>query len=365
MKYIHQQPGWPNFKYDLDVLSPALDQTRQRQQRFLNKMQTLGFGQRAEANVETLTSELVKSSAIEGEILDRASVRSSLARRLGVEIGDCKPIDRHVDGLVEMVLDATRNYSAPLTKERLCGWHATLFPSGYSGMHRIDAGQWRSPESGPMQIVSGAIGREKVHYEAPPAEAVDREMDVFLQWANAALPVAPLLKAGIAHYWFVAVHPFEDGNGRIGRAIADFFLARSDDSPERFYSLSAQIEKERNAYYEILERTSGGGLDITPMAAWFVGCVDRSIAASERSLEGVFRKRDFWREAGKYTLNERQKLVIARLFDGFQGNLTAGKYAKLTQCTDGQALEDLRQLTDFGLMVQKQTVGGKSYFVLS
>ncbi|MDR3073221.1 MAG: Fic family protein, partial [Deltaproteobacteria bacterium] len=273
MPYIHERPNWPDFDWRMDTLAGPLADIRHKQGLLLGRMSALGFPLRTEAGLETLTLDVVKSSAIEGETLDMAQVRSSLARRLGIDIGGLTAVNRHVEGIVEMMLDATQRHAEPLTAERLYGWHAALFPSGYSGARKITVAAWRTPEAGAMQVVSGAIGREKVHFEAPPAGRLKKEMDAFLVWFNAPLGLDPVLKAGIAHLWFVTIHPFEDGNGRIARAIADCALARADNSRERFYSMSGRIERERKDYYDILERSQKEGMDITPWLDWFLGCL--------------------------------------------------------------------------------------------
>ena len=297
--------------------------------------------------------------AIEGESLDAAQVRSSLARRLGIDIGGLAPVSRSVEGVVEMMLDATQRYVEPLTAERLFGWHAALFPTGYGASRRITVGAWRKPEAGPMHVVSGYIGHEKVHFEAPAAERLDTEMSRFLEWFNAPSGLDPVMKAAIAHLWFVTVHPFEDGNGRIARAIADCALARADDCPQRFYSMSGQIERERKDYYTILEHTQKGGLDITPWLKWFLDCLGRAIEGANETLAAVFRKARVWRHANQYPLNERQKVIINRLLDGFEGKLTSGKYAKLAKCSPDTALRDIRELMEYGILRQGKS-GGRS-----
>ena len=294
MKYIHQRKDWPHFRWAEERLLRPLAAVRHRQGRLVGHMQGLGFSLRTEAVLETLTQDVLKSSEIEGEVLDRQQVRSSIARRLGIDIGALTPADRHVEGIVEMMLDATQNYSEPLTKERLFAWHAALFPTARSGMRAIRIGKWRNDESGPMQVVSGPVGHEHVHYEAPGARKVARQMGTFLKWFNDGdSAVDPVLKAGIAHLWFVTIHPFEDGNGRIARAIADMALARSEQSPQRFYSMSAQILLERKAYYDMLEATQKGGLDITPWLEWFLSCLDRGFARSDSVLANVIAKSRF------------------------------------------------------------------------
>jgi len=322
-------------------------------------MERLGFTLRAEATLQTRTEEVLKSSEIEGEVLDREQVRSSVARRLGMDIGALTPADRHVDGVVEMILDATERYDMPLTAERLFGWHAALFPTGRSGMTKITVGAWRNARSGPMQVVSGPIGRERVHYEAPIASRLKKEMRAFLDWFNTENAIDPVLKAGIAHLWFVTIHPFDDGNGRIARAIADQALARSEKSAQRFYSVSAQIRQERNSYYDILEATQKGDLDITPGLEWFLGCLDRAFGGAETILAVVLTKARFWELHAGASLNDRQRTIINRLLDGFEGKLTSSKWAMLTKCSQDTALRDIDDLVQRGILT-KDAAGGRS-----
>jgi Fic family protein len=322
-------------------------------------MERLGFTLRAEATLQTRTEEVLKSSEIEGEVLDRDQVRSSVARRLGMDIGALTPVDRHVDGVVEMILDATERYDMPLTAERLFGWHAALFPTGRSGMTKITVGAWRNARSGPMQVVSGPIGRERVHYEAPIASRLKKEMRAFLDWFNTENAIDPVLKAGIAHLWFVTIHPFDDGNGRIARAIADQALARSEKSAQRFYSVSAQIRQERNSYYDILEATQKGDLDITPWLEWFLGCLDRAFGGAETILAVVLTKARFWELHAGASLNDRQRTIINRLLDGFEGKLTSSKWAMLTKCSQDTALRDIDDLVQRGILT-KDAAGGRS-----
>lgn len=322
-------------------------------------MESLGLQLRAEAALETLTVEVVKSSEIEGEILDKEQVRSSLARRLGMDAGGLGPVDRNVEGVVEMTLDATQNYAAPLTAGRLFDWHAALFPTGRSGMARIITGAWRTEASDPMQVVSGPYGKEKVHYEAPGFARLDVEMTAFLAWFNATPETDPVLKAAIAHLWFVTIHPFEDGNGRIARAIADMGLARSEGSAQRFYSMSAQIRAERKAYYDILEATQKGGLDITVWLSWFLTCLDHASDGAETILESVIRKARFWEAFADQPLNERQRKVLNRFLDGFEGKLTSSKWAALAKTSQDTASRDINDLLERGILV-KEAGGGRS-----
>ncbi|RLP21860.1 Fic family protein [Mesorhizobium sp. YM1C-6-2] len=357
--YIHELEGWPSFEWSSKDLAEQLAAVRHRQGRLLGRMEALGFDLRAEAVLHTLTEDVLKSSEIEGEILDKDQVRSSIARRLGMDIGALAPVDRDVEGVVEMMLDATQNYQAPLTDERLFAWHASLFPTGRSGMTKIIVGAWRDEASGPMQVVSGPIGREKVHYEAPAAARLDGEMAGFVEWFNGTASLDPVLKAAVAHLWFVTIHPFEDGNGRIARAIADMMLARSEGSPQRFYSMSAQIRLERKDYYAVLERTQKGDLDITVWLQWFLGCLDRAFDGAEEILGNVLRKARFWDAMTGQPLNERQRKVINRLLDGFEGKLTSSKWATLTKTSPDTALRDITDLVARGMLV-KDEAGGRS-----
>ena len=358
-KYIYELPDWPHFHWNAERLADLLADTRHRQGRLLGRMEGLGFALRTEASLETLTADVVKTSEIEGEKLDAEQVRSSIARRLGIDIGGLKPIDRHVEGIVEVILDATGHYNAPLTAERLFSWHAAMFPTGRSGMHRIAVGNWRDDRTGPMQVVSGPLGKEHVHFVAPGAERLPDEMQAFLEWLNAVSETDLVLKAGAAHLWFVTLHPFDDGNGRIARAIADMLLARSEASPQRFYSMSWQIRQERSAYYRILEKTQAGGLDVTLWMEWFLGCLGRAITGAQSVVETVMRKARFWERAQQLSLNERQRLVLNRLLDGFEGRLTTSKYAALTKCSQDTALRDLLSLVGERLLVRGPE-GGRS-----
>lgn len=357
--YIHELEGWPRFEWSSRNLAGQLAAVRYRQGRLLGRMEALGFALRAEAVLQTLTADVLKSSEIEGEILDKEQVRSSIARRLGMDIGALAPVDRDVEGVVEMTLDATQNHQAPLTDERLFAWHAALFPTGRSGMAKIVVGAWRGEASGPMQVVSGPIGRETVHYEAPAAARLDGEMAAFVEWFNGDAPLDPVLKAAIAHFWFVTIHPFEDGNGRIARAIADMVLARSEGSPQRFYSMSAQIRLERRDYYAILERTQKGGLDITAWLQWFLGCLGRAFDGAEEILANVLRKARFWEAMAGQPLNGRQRKVVNRLLEGFEGKLTSSKWAALTETSPDTALRDINDLVARGVLV-KDDAGGRS-----
>jgi Fic family protein len=322
-------------------------------------MAALGFGLRNEAHLRTLTQDVVKTSEIEGEHLEPDQVRSSIARRLGMDVAGLSPADRNVDGVVDMMLDATSRYEEPLTVERLYGWHSALFPTGRSGMHRISVAAWRDDSNGPMQVVSGPIGRQQVHYEAPPATRIQEEIESFLEWFNAPAATDPILKAGLAHLWFVTIHPFDDGNGRIARAIADMALSRSDETRQRFYSMSGQIRIERNDYYDTLERTQKGRLDVTRWQTWFLSCLERAIAAAEDTLSTVLAKARFWERFATAALNERQIKVLNRLLDGFEGKMTTSKWAKIAKCSQDTAHRDILDLIDRGAL-QKEPGGGRS-----
>jgi Fic family protein len=357
--YIHESSDWPRFRWNSPGLARQLAAVRLRQGRLIGRMQALGFRQQEEAVLTTLTEDVLKSSEIEGEILDREQVRSSIARRLGMDAGALPPADRDVEGVVEMMLDATQNFKSELTEERLFGWHASLFPTGRSGLRNIIVGAWRDEKSGPMRVVSGAFGREKVHYEAPAAGRLGAEMKSFLEWFNAEDNTDPVIKTALAHLWFVTVHPFDDGNGRIARAIADMSLARSEDSSQRFYSMSAQIRLERKAYYDMLEATQKGELDITPWLEWFLGCLDRAFDGAEQTLAAVFRKADFWKKHAAAKINERQRDIFNRLLDGFEGKLTSSKWALIEKCSADTALRDIQDLVDQGILA-KDEGGGRS-----
>ncbi|VBB16793.1 hypothetical protein,mobile mystery protein B,Fic/DOC family [Burkholderia stabilis] len=357
--YIWESADWPAWRFDVPALATSLADVSHAQGMLAGRLADLGLALRDEASLAALTEDVVKTSAIEGESLNVASVRSSIARRLGVDIGALAPVDRHVEGVVEMVLDATTNAAAPVTDARLFGWHAALFPTGYSGMSRITVGEWRTDASGPMQVVSGPIGRQRVHFEAPPAARLAREIERFLAWFNAA-PIEPLLiRAGLAHLWFVTLHPFDDGNGRIARALGDLVLARADQSPQRFYSLSAQIQRERNAYYDVLERTQRGSLDVTEWLAWFLNTLGRAIDHAHTTLDAVLVKARFWQRCAGFAMNERQVKVMNRLLDGFEGKLTTTKWAALAKCSQDTALRDIMELVEHGVL-RRSSSGGRS-----
>ena len=357
--YIHELKDWPRFRWNTERIAEPLASVRHQQGRLIGHMEALGFNLQQEAVLQTLTTDVLKSSEIEGEKLDAEQVRSSIARRLGMDVGGLKPADRNVEGVVEMMLDATRHFDQPLTDERLFAWHASLFPTGRSGMTKIRAGAWRDESAGPMQVVSGPVGREHINFEAPKAVRVGSEMRTFLDWFEQDSGVDPVLKAGLAHLWFVTIHPFEDGNGRTARAIADMALARSENSPQRFYSMSAQIRQERNAYYDILEETQKGTMDITPWMEWFLGCLGRAIDGAQTTLSAVLAKARFWDRIRDVPLNDRQRLVLNRLLDGFEGKLTTSKYAKLAKCSQDTALRDILPLVERGILVRSPE-GGRS-----
>ncbi|WP_316205457.1 MULTISPECIES: Fic family protein [unclassified Bradyrhizobium] len=357
--YIHQLPEWPRFSWDATALAKQLAAVRLRQGQLIGRMQALGFPQQEEAALTTLTEEVLKSSEIEGEKLDKDMVRSSLARRLGMDAGALPSADRNVEGVVEMTLDATQKFKTELTAERLFGWHASLFPTGRSNMKKIAVGAWRDASAGAMQVVSGDYGREHVHYEAPPAAKLNAEMAGLLDWYNAEEKIDPIIKAAIAHLWFVTIHPFEDGTGRIARAIADMSLARSEGIPQRFYSMSAQIRAERKTYYDMLESTQKGSLDITPWLEWFLGCLDRAFTGAETILAAVLEKADFWKRHATIQINDRQRDMLNRLLDGLDGKLTSSKWAKIEKCSPDTALRDIQGLVDQDVLV-KDPGGGRS-----
>jgi Fic family protein len=359
LAYIHELPDWPNFHRDEKSVAERLVAVRHRQGWLMGRTEALGFPLRGEAMLQTLTEDVLNSSRIEGEILNREQVRSSIARRLGLDIGGLTPADRRVEGVVEMMLDATQKYDQSLTAERLYGWRAAMFPAGRSGLNQITVGAWRNDRKGPMQIVSGPIGRERVHYQAPPAARLDAEMNAFLGWFNAETISDCVLKAAIAHLWFMTIHPFEDGNGRIARAIADMMLARSERTAQRFYSMSSQIRQERTAYYDLLEATQKGGLDITRWLQWFLACLTRAFDGAEAVLADVFRKARFWETHAGAAFNPRQRDLLNRLLSGFEGKLTSSKWARMQKCSQDTALRDIDDLIRRGIL-KKEAAGGRS-----
>lgn len=357
--YLYDNQNWPIFEWSSEKLLPLLAYVRNRQGKLIGKMGALGFELQNEANLEILTIEILKSTEIEGEFIDREQVRSSIARRLGLDISGLVYSERNVDGIVDLMLDATKKYDKELTKERLFSWHASLFPAGQSGMYKIITGNWRDDSTGPMQVVSGALGKEKVHYQAPPTNQIENEMRIFFDWFNLEQNVDPVLKAAIAHLWFVTLHPFEDGNGRISRALSDMLLARSDEQPYRFYSMSTQIRKERNSYYDTLEKTQKGSLDITDWLEWFLICLLHSIESSDKLLEKVIYKHEFWLHNSKVSINDRQRKILNMLMDDFEGVLNTTKWAKIGKCSQDTALRDIQDLIEKGILAKSEQ-GGRS-----
>ena len=362
--YIWQQNDWPHWTYDHKRLAPMLAQVHLAQGHLSGRMHDLGLALRDQATLRVLTEDVLKTSEIEGEKLNADSVRSSIARRLGVDMGALAPADRHVDGVVDMVLDATQGHDALLTTERLFGWHAALFPTGYSSLTKIRVGQWRDDAQGPMQVVSGAIHRQKIHYEAPPAHLLDAQMLDFLNWFNGDQNVAPVIKAGLAHLWFVTIHPFEDGNGRIARAVGDMALARAEASAQRYYTLSAQIPRERQDYYDRLEATQKGDMDVTAWLEWFLGCLLRAIQGAEETLASVLAKARFWQHWGGVPLNERQIKLLNKLLDGFDGKLTSSKWAAIAKCSQDTALRDMTELLEGGVLKKSEASGRSTSYEL-
>jgi Fic family protein len=358
--YIYQLKDWPGFRRDEVRIAPLLVSVRARQAHLLGRMESIGFSLQDEANLQTLTLDVVKSSEIEGELLDPGQVRSSIARRLGMDVAGLVPADRSVEGVVEMMLDATQRYNEPLTSERLYGWQASLFPTGRSGTQKIVVGAWRdNPVTDPMQVISGMIGREKVHFQAPDSALLDDEMFGFLKWFNESSGDDPLIKAAVAHLWFVTIHPFDDGNGRIARAIADMQLARADGSPRRFYSMSAQIRKEKNKYYDKLEQTQQGDLDITGWLEWFLACLERALIATAETLQVVLRKAAFWKRHVGMNFNDRQRLLLEKILDGYGGKINSSNWAKIAGTSSDTAVRDINELLEKGILV-KGPAGGRS-----
>ena len=357
--YIHQQLSWPQFTWDYETVLPVLAAVRHKQGKLNGYMEALGFILRSETSLKNLTQDVLKSSEIEGEVLNQEQVRSSIARKLGMDIAGLVAADRHVEGVVEMMLDATRNYKTPLDAERLYAWHSELFPAGRSGVHKIIVGKWRDNEKGPMQVVSGALGKEKIHFEAPEAGRLNKEMKSFIKWFNTEHVLDPVIKSAIAHLWFVTIHPFDDGNGRMARAIADMQLARADEDDQRFYSMSAQIRIEQTAYYNVLEKTQKGNLDITEWLLWYLNCFNKALNTTEINLKTVLTKTKFWDKHLQTLINERQRLMINKLFDGFDGKLNSSKWAKITKCSTDTALRDITDLIEKGIL-EKEEAGGRS-----
>lgn len=359
MRYIYQNVDWPNFAWNNDRLLSTLSKVRNLQGRLIGKMEAIGFNLRNEAVLETLTLDVIKSTEIEGEILNLDQVHSSLAKRLGLDIGALNYSDRSVDGIVDLIMDATKKCNEPISSDRLLSWHAALFPTGQSGLYKITVGSWRVDSTGPMQVVSGAMGKERVHYQAPDSSVIPREMGQFMDWFNSKTDLEPVIKAAIAHLWFVTLHPFEDGNGRIGRALTDMLLARADGSSQRFYSMSSQIRKERKTYYDILESTQKGGLEITNWLSWFLNCLLDALISSDTILAKVMFKAGFWEQHSTTILNERQRLLLNKMLDGFDGKLTSSKWAKIAKCSQDTAIRDIQDLMN-KMILRKEASGGRS-----
>lgn len=355
-KYIYEYENWPEFTWDNKKVVVILGKVRHLQGKIFGQMSALGFSIKEETILSTLTLDVLKSSEIEGEILNQEQVRSSIARRLGLKYAGFIHVDRNVEGVVEMMLDATQRYDVILDHERIFGWHAALFPTGWSGMHRIDTGCYRDGE---MQVVSGPMGKEKIHFQAPPAKKVKKQMNLFLDWFNEERDIDGVLKAAIAHFWFIIIHPFDDGNGRIARAMSDMLLARSEESSQRFYSLSNQILTEKKKYYEILQKVQHSSGDITEWLEWFLNCLYRSLKNTEETMKHVLIKSDFWDKHEETILNSRQRLIINKLFDGFDGKLKTSKWAKIAKCSADTALRDIKDLIEKGILKQEES-GGRS-----
>lgn len=359
-RYIYQHPDWPHFFWDQEKLAASLAQIHLRQGRLMGTLSALGFLVQNDTLLNNLTLEVIKSSDIEGEILNPDQVRSSIARRLGLSIENPKQSTGNVEGAVEVLLDATQHFNQDLTEERLCHWQFALLKSDPKSAYlHLNIGKWRDDAHGPMQVISGPIGRERVHFEAPPAEILSAEMATFIQWANQQSDIDPVLKAAIAHLWFVTIHPFDDGNGRIARAITDWLLARHEQSALRFYSMSAQIRQERKTYYAILESTSKGDLEITRYLEWFLDMLNHAFDATEQSIRSSLAKSKFWEKHAQTAFNARQTLMLNKLFDGFIGKLTTTKWAKITKCSQDTALRDINTLIDLGIL-KKDAAGGRS-----
>ena len=357
--YIYQLEQWPSFRWNRNRLADSLAGIRHRQGRLIGQMEGLGFDLKREAVLRTVTADVIKTSEIEGERLNQEDVRSSVARHLGLEIVGLKPTDRNVDGVVEMTLDATGNYDAPLTAKRLFEWHSKLFPTRHSGLFSVNTGSWRTDWNGPMQVVSVQMGKERVHFEAPAAARVPDEMGKFLNWFNRDFSADPVAKAALAHLWLVTVHPFDNGNGRIARAVADMALARSEGISQRFYSMSTQIREERAAYYRTLEQTQSGSLDVSRWMEWFFGCLDRAIGSAQKTLEVVLARSRFWESLGQMPVNDRQRRILNQILTGFEGKLTTGKYAQLTKVSTDTALRDIQSLVERGILIRDAS-GGRS-----
>jgi Fic family protein len=360
-KYIYEHPNWTDFSWQDKAINAVFGEVRLMQGKIIGQMNALGFSVKEEATLSALTLDVVKSSEIEGELLNYEQVRSSIARRLGINTAGLVPSNRHIEGVVEMMLDATQRYTLPLTEKRLFGWHAALFPTGYSGPYKIEVGRYRTGE---MQVVSGAMGKEKVHYEALKPEMVKSEMDKFLDWFNNDNTLDPVLKAAIAHFWFIIIHPFDDGNGRIGRAITDMLLARAEGSGERFYSMSSQILTERKRYYEVLQTVQYSSGDITEWLDWFLHCLKNAMFATENLTQSLLRKAAFWKRNEHIPINERQRLILNRLFNGFEGKLQTSKWAKIAKTSTDTALRDIKDLVEKGILHQTNEGGRNANYEL-
>lgn len=360
--YIHQLKNWTQFQWEEEAFINLLSEVRHLQGRLMGKVEILGFQLKDEANLETLIQDVVQTSEIEGEILSPEKVRSSIATRLGLENSGLEHSDRHIDGVVEMMLDATQNINKILDAERLFGWHSALFPTGRSGFYKIEVAQWRT---GAMQVVSGGMGKEIVHYEAPKAELLEEEMKNFIDWFNADTKLDPILKASIAHLWFVTIHPFDDGNGRIARAIADMQLSKADGVNQRFYSMSAEIRKQRKSYYSILEQTQKADRDITNWIVWFLECLKEAILASNTIIDKVVQKHQFWANNAGAISNDRQKKMLKKLMDDFKGNLTTSKWAKMAKTSQDTALRDITDLVNKGILEKANSGGRSTHYLLN
>ena len=363
MRYIYQNTDWHCFRWCGEKIQNLLLEIKKSQGYLLGKMDSLGFDVKNNALLQVLTENIIKSSEIEGQILDKHLVRSSIARRLGIDIGGETPVSRDIEGVVEMMLDATQNYSSNMTKERLIGWHAALFPTGFSGMYKINVGGYRTDELGPMQIVSGYTGNEKIHYEAPKAGLLEGEMNELINYINTEKETDFLIQAGIVHLWFVILHPFDDGNGRIARALTDMILAKSDDSKFRFYSMSSQIQKNRKSYYEVLEKTQKGSMDITNWLLWFLENLLIAIQSSGEITDKILQKAEFWQKNSNLVFNERQIKVLNRFMDNFEGNLTTTKWAKMCNCSQDTANLDINDLIDKKIL-KKTGKGRATHYLL-
>ncbi len=363
--YLHHSKDWPNFKWDNDTLLPYVSKVRDLQGRLIGKMEGMGFKLREEAVLETLTNDIVKTSEIEGELLNPEEVRSSVARRLGMEISGLPNASRVVEGVVDMMLDATQKYKEPVTKDRMCGWHAALFPTERSGIHKITVGEWRGDEHGPMQVVSGPMGREKVHYTAPEAPRIEEEMNRFIEWFNEDESMEPVVKSAIAHLWFVSIHPFDDGNGRIARAIADTQLARADRTNQRFYSMSAQLMKSKKGYYDVLESTQKGSMDISQWLVWYFERLNEALEATNETLSKILVKAKFWELHKTTQFNERQVEMINKLQGDFVGKLQSSKWAKMTKVHRDTARRDIQDLIKKGVLSDSGEGGRSTNYILN